>query len=442
MSSSPPTTSEPIVPDSNHRESLADFVRAALKQLDIPSNEQDGHARVTIPEEDQAAFDGKSELTVSLDPSANNSASEPINLDGRFCQWLLSRLHEVGPAIPVRPVDQPTAVKDITERLFAAYTVDDGRVHLGGCQLTDYPFLRLSFAATENGKQQLRHIFVAHDGSSVSDQLANDLGLLNIEPVLQRPPRIDEPALQSLITAGRRVAAQSTAARDPNATTVEPTLMALVWVKHASGQLSFTIGETTVSQAFSGWAKLLTAKPYTSPVSGASSFHLAATDDGRIDTIDQIAVCAVSGRRVLRQELVTCSVTGKQVLEEFTETCPVSGKPCLTDEFVTCPNCQQQVSKLALQSNICTACRSLQKIKKDDPRLVWILGEHAGLDRWKSWQLAETKTVYIAQATSWTKRLLAVVDKETLAVHHLATASRLSSLWSPVADTLRDELLK
>ena len=215
-----------------------------------------------------------------------------------------------------------------------------------------------------------------------------------------------------------------------------------MWVKHASGKLHFTIGETTVTLPFSGWARLLKAQPYTSPQSGASSFHLAATDDGRIDTFDQIATCEQSGQRVLRQELVTCSVTGKHVLEEFTETCPVSGKPCLSEEFATCRVCQQRVSKRVLdEPGACTACRQLASIKNDDPRLVWILGEHTGLDRWKHWQLAETKSVYIAQASRWTKRLLVVVDKETLAVHHLATAGKFTPNWSPVAESARAELL-
>lgn len=407
-------------------------MRWAIAKLDLPFDSQDGIGQLTIPESEQNHFAGKSHLQLALETHGDDANCEPTNLEGRFTQWLIGRLCGNSPAMPIRPAYQPTAVNDITQMLFAAYQVDDGRVHLGGCQLTDYPFLRLSFSVQDAGGEQLRHVFVAHDGSSVSDELARDLGLLDVEPILKRPPRIDDTAYQSLLTAGKRVASQSATSRDPNATVVDPAITALVWVKHASGQLDFTIGETTVSQAFSGWAKLLAAQPYTSPASGASSFHLAATDDGRIDTAGEIEVCQQSGRRVLRQELVTCSVTGKRVLEEYTEPCPVTGKPCLTDQFVTCPKCQQQVSSIALENDMCRACHSLKKIKKDDPRLVWILGEHKGLDRWNSWQLAETKDVYIAQAASWTKRLLVVVDKETLAVRHLATAGRMSSLWKPV----------
>lgn len=420
---------------------MVSFVRWAISQLDLDFELHEGHGLLQLAEADQPHFDGQSELKLSLGENASDNSLEPIHLDGRFCQWLLDRLNNVESYLSVKPLEQPSAVNDITQKLFDAYQVDDGRVHLGGCQLTDFSFVRLSFAGADNGEQEIRHIFVAHDGSAVSDQLAADLGLMEIEPILQRPPRIEESALQSLLSAGRRVAAQTVTSRDPGAATVEPLVTAIVWVKQASGHLDFTIGETTVSQPFSGWAKLLKPQPYTSPQSGAASFHLAATDDGFIDVFDQIAVCEESGRRVLRQELVTCSATGKQVLEEFTETCSVTGAQCLSDQFTICSSCQQRVSKLALEGNTCKACRSLKKIKKDDPRLVWILGEHGGLDSWNNWQLAETKTVYIAQAAGWTKRLRLVVDKESLAVHHLATSTRLSSLWTPVDEAVRDELL-
>ena len=430
------------MPDSNHCESVTEFVRWALVQLDLSLNESSGAPKLTLPEADRSSFGGVAELSLSWDDDRHDSELEPTNLDSRFGQWLLRCLGGGVTAVHTRPSGQPVAVNDIAQRLFAAYQVDGGRVHLGGCQLTDFPFLRLSFAAGEQGPTEVRHIFVAHDGSSVDDQLVSDLGLLDIEPLLQLPPRIDDPALQGLIAAGRRVAAQSTTSRDPNATTVEPLAIALVWVKHASGQLDFTIDDATVSLPFSGWSRLIAAKPYTSPQSGASGFHLAATDDGRIDVFDQIVPCQHSGRRVLQQELVTCSATGKQVLEEFTETCPVSGKPCLNDQFVNCPSCLQQVSKSSLQQTNCDACQKLAKIKKDDPRIVWILGEHPGLDRWNRWQLAETKTVYIALASRWTKRLLLVVDKESLAVHHLATAGKLTNTWTPVPEPVRDEILR
>jgi hypothetical protein len=50
--------------------------------------------------------------------------------------------------------------------------------------------------------------------------------------------------------------------------------------------------------------------------------------------------------------------------------------------------------------------------------------------------------VYIAQAAGFMKRLLVVVDKETLAVHRVATMPRLGSTWIDATGQSRDELLR
>jgi hypothetical protein len=205
--------------------------------------------------------------------------------------------------------------------------------------------------------------------------------------------------------------------------------------------LQFTVGSATSSLAFSSWAKLLEPRPFVAKHSGTASFHLAATDDGRVDAAEQIAYCQQSGRRVLRQELVVCSVTGKNVLPDFTEICSVSGGRALRHEFAGCTQCRQRVSRAVMNEGLCAACRGMKRVSKDDARIAWILGEHAGLDRWNRWQLAETATIYIAQAAGLFKRLLLVVDKETLAVRRLATAGRMSAGWIDASEAEQAELL-
>jgi hypothetical protein len=214
-----------------------------------------------------------------------------------------------------------------------------------------------------------------------------------------------------------------------------------VWVKHASGTLKFSVGECSASQQFSGWARAILPQPFEAPGSGASGFHLAATDDGRIDLADQISRCEISGRRVLLGELVVCGVTGKRVLEDFTEPCPVSGMPVLGDQFEICARCRQKVSKRVLEGSLCEACRTLKSTPKDDPRLVWILSEHKGLDRWSRWKLAETEQVYIAEAAGLLNRLLVVVEKASLEVRRLALSSRFSGTWADASELERSELL-
>jgi hypothetical protein len=430
----------PVVPESAHREDAAAFIRGALAHLQIPVELGDRDAVVQLPEADRAAFAGQQRLRLPLSGAAG-AGQESLAWDGRFGRWLVDRLQKSGPALHARPRLQPMGVNDIARTLFSAYQVDNGQVHLSGCQLTDHSFLRLSFVGDDE-HDAIRHVFTAPDGSTVSDELVRELGLDELEPIAKSPPRLGDSALRSLVAAGRRIAAKQSTTRDPAATTIEPLAVTVVWVRHAEGRLQFTIGSTSVVQTFSSWARLLKPQPFVARHSGTTTFHLAMMDDGRIDAAEAIAACQHSGRRVLRDELVECSVTGKRVLPDFTERCPVSGQPALRQEFVACTNCRQRVSKATLAEGVCAACRDMSKVTKDDPRLVWIFGEHPGLDRWSRWQLGETATVYIAQAAGFMKRLLVVVDKETLAVHRVATMPRLGSAWIDATGQSRDELLR
>lgn len=440
MTSLPTLDVQPILPESVHQEDPAQFVRWVLAELQIPVECDERDAVVIVPEADRAEFGGQQRLRLPLSGAAA-AGQESLAWDSRFGRWLRARLDRAGAAVHSRPRVQPMAVSEIAATLFPAYLVDNGQLHLAGCQLTDHPFLRLSFAGDEQG-DAIRHVFVAPDGSSVADQLVDKLGLNDLTPIAKSPPRINLAQIKSLSASGRRIAAKQSTSRDPLATTVEPLAVSVLWVRHVEGRLQFTIGRATASLPFSSWAKLLNPPPYVGRHSGQKTYHLAATDDGRIDAADQVAVCQQSGRRVMRDELVECSVSGKHVLADFTELCPVSRQPALRHEFAVCKSCLQRVSKVVLTEEACAACRTLAKVSKDEPRLAWILGEHPGLDRWSNWQLSETANVYIVHASRLLKRLLAVIDKESFSVSRLATAPRLGSTWVDVPDAARAELLK
>ena len=429
----------PIVPDSVHREPAARFFEWALTELQIPFAADGDGLVLELPPADRAAFGGRAQLRICA-ANAPDEHYEPLDWNGRLGVWMRERLSNAA-TLHARPVRQPMAVNDVTATLFGAYMVEGGQVHLAGCQLTDHPFLRLSFAPNETGGD-VRHVFVAPDGSSVSDDLVPRLGLDQLQAILRHPPRIDDGALRSLLAAGRRIAAKLSTGRDPEAVAAEPLAVAVAWVRHVEGRLQFSIGGAAADHPFSSWVSLLKPEPFVGKESGVSSFHLAATDDGRIEPAEAIGVCQKSGRRMLRQELVECSVTGLKVSREFAEECPVSGRPALRGEFSLCKRCRQRVSNAVLSDGVCSACRGVAKITKDDPRLAWILGEHPGLDRWKHWQLAETQTVYIAQASSLLRQLLVVVEKESLAIRRLAQRGRLSKAWVDLDDAARGDLLK
>ncbi|MEM9657289.1 MAG: hypothetical protein AAF961_02915, partial [Planctomycetota bacterium] len=357
------------IPDSPDYEDAAEFVLWAAAQLKLNPVDEEGAVVIELDEESQPDFDGQQHLRLQIAAAADDPAAEPIAWDSRFGQWLRGRLQGVDGALHTRPVVQPQSVNDISERLFAAYVVEGGKTHLAGCQLTDHPFLRLSFVDQQHPESAVRHAYVAPDGSTVDDALVNALGMDELESCDRQRPRIEPVALRSLIAAGRRIAAKQSSRRDPTATTVDALAVAVIWVRHATGRLQFSIGDATASLEFSGWAKLLAPKPFVGKQSGRGAFHLAATDDGRIDAADEIETCQQSDRRVLRQELVECCVTGSRVLPEFTQLCPVAGMPAMLDEFDTCAICQQSVSRTVLDGDECQACRRLEKIRKDDPRL-------------------------------------------------------------------------
>ena len=125
-------------------------------------------------------------------------------------------------------------------------------------------------------------------------------------------------------------------------------------------------------------------------------------------------------------------MTGRRVSPELAEACPISGRRLLRTEMVQCGCCRQRVSPQVVERNQCQACRRLKAVKKADPRMARLLHEHPALDRWRRWRMSETSRVYVLVATGWLKRLLVVVDKETLELRHMATGSRLSPRWAEV----------
>jgi hypothetical protein len=205
-----------------------------------------------------------------------------------------------------------------------------------------------------------------------------------------------------------------------------------IWCKYAEGKLQFTIGDQSVDLSFSGWTRTLEAPPFICPHSEVSSFHIAATDDGRIAAAEGIRTCAETGRRVLADELVTCEATGKAVVAEATQLCPVTERPVLERELVTCSACHQRVSPTIVEGGQCLACRSTQPIAKDATPLAKLLGEHVRLNRWPKWTASETANVYVLIAAGWWKRLLLVIDKTDWTVQHAAVGHRFGTGYASI----------
>ncbi len=321
------------------------------------------------------------------------------------------------------PADQPRSVHEIAARLFPAYSIKGGTVHLAGCLLENRLYLRVRRSPGGPG----RELFVDPSGELVPGELVRNLGMTNMRE-LEKPLEPIEDDLSQLVETARGAARRYW----PGPVSDGEVETGIVWCKFAEGKLRFTIGESWVDLPFSGWARTLVAPPFVCPHTGAESFEVAATDDGRIVAAEQIEACAETGRWALPEDLVACSVTRRRVLKSLTVACPVSGERLLASAAIECDRCRQRVSPHAVERGACAGCRSLRPVSKADPRMARILGEFPRLDRFGSWRIAETANVYLLEATGWLKRLFLVIDKETLEARRLAAGGRFSSRCDPI----------
>ena len=337
------------------------------------------------------------------------------------------------------PRGQPENVLQIAQRLFSAYTIDGGRVHLAGCTLEDRLFARLQYQQGEAATG----VYVDGDGQELDLRQVDALGLVDTTP-LEKPSPQAGPQLARFLTLVAPALEQrnSTGPQDSAGRQGELLSITLVWCKFAEGKLRFTLGEESVDLPFADWARTLQPPPFVCRYTGVQTFHLAGTDDARIVPAECIGRCAETGRRTLADELVTCSVTGKQVLSELAPACPVSGQAVLRRAMAVCEMCGEAVSPAVVKRGRCAACRGLRSIDKADPRMARLLDEHPELDRWGHWRMAETATVYILVASGWLQRLLVTADKETLMIKRLATGNRLQSHWNVVNPAQHRYVLK
>jgi len=331
--------------------------------------------------------------------------------------------------------DQPVGVHELTPRLFAAYNLDGGRIHLGGCTLEDRPFLQ-RVTSTENLPDET-HVgeLCQLDGTEVDAETIEQLHLGELA-TLEEPP---ESAASQLVKAAE-VASQAIATAGQNVGDAK-----VVWCKYATGKLTFTFGDESIDQSFAAWASAIAhgdyrPPPVVCPATGEETYHLTSTSDGRIVAQDAIATCSESRKKVLRDELVICAATGQSVLDEYLVACPVSSERVVESALIRCKQCRQEVSPQTLRSGSCAACRQLKSISAEDPRLVRILGEYQRLDRWRNWRLAETSTVYVLTATTLFRQLLLVVEKQTLTMKVVATKARLFGQFTDVPAFERSEI--
>lgn len=449
----------------NDRDAARDFALWALATLQFRVETNDDRVyTLFVPDDRPELFNGAGMVRFSF--AANSTKGDPTRSAAQLLRpqspmfkWLVGQLNTTG-VLHAVPKQQAASVHHVSSKLFEHFQVDGGNVHLAGCTLEDRPMLRLTYATSKSkpdtiestgdeaessetekiDEPELSHIVVTPDGTLVEPELVDTLHLHDLKPCTGRPPAISDAVLEEWLKKGDELCRQS------NSQTLEHIAATISWCKYAEGKLAFSIGSESVETSFHGWAQLfrdglLKPDPFVCPETGVKSYHLAATDDGRITAAEAIEPCGESGKRVLTSDLQTCEITGKRALPEFFQTCPISGKQVVRSALVECPMCHERVSSPELQGERCKACRTLKKVNKDDPRMARLLGEYAKLDRWRKWTIAETAAVYVLVTSSISKRLLLVVNKESLEVSHIASSGRIFGGWIEVPEGQREELL-
>ena len=440
-SSSAPNTDSSVIDTSIISDPLERFTLWALETLNLRAKpEGDGVYRMEIPE-DRPAFEDSRDVRFTCLANGTNGAVQPVRAGSPLFQWLVQQLQDRPLPINAAPDEQPAGVAALSPHLFSAYEVDGGKVQLAGCTLEDRPLLRLTYATgEEDSNGHLVHVFSDRQGNVISDDLLADLGVDRIKPLDSVPRTAEIGPLDQWIEQAETAGCERVQSADPFICAT------LVWCKHCAGKLLFDFDGASIEIPFSGWASRFAQgkekpPPYTCPLTGAESYHLAATDDGRITVASEIDVCCESGRRVLSSELVTCEDSGQRALDDYFTRCPVSERHVLRSGLQSCSVCQQDVSASALKAGRCAACRTPQPAGKDEPRMARVLGEFPKLDRWRKWKLSETAAVYVLVGSTMLRRLIVVVDKDTLEPRHLLTGNRWLPNLTPVPKSQWDDFL-
>jgi hypothetical protein len=468
-------------------DSFTEFVLWTIGSLKYELIVADDVYRLHVPEIARGAFADRTEINFSVSTLPHHEAEierlsqshgqhaelqlELLTPDSPLWLALLSQYQALGRGVTAQPSEQSCTVHEIAQRLFPAYSILGGHIHLGGCVLEDRPFVRLTFALparVEIGDSAsipvLVHRFFDAAGREITAEEVEQLGMNKLVPAAPNTPRLTDEQLTHLLASAEKTSQANPATRPSIIVPSSPAAMetngkrtqssmsviplgplwaaTIVWCKYTQGKLTVTIGEKCEEFPFAGWANALEPSALTCPQTGERTHALAATQAGVIAAANQIARCSETGERVLKRELLACSVSGKLALPDRVVRCPVCEEPVLRSALIECPVCHQHVSPDVLTRGICRACSAPPRVEKTDARLARLFGEYPQLDHWNRWKLSETATVYIAQARSLWRRVLLVVDKQTLEVEHIATAGLLSRRWTAVAKELWDEWLK
>lgn len=402
------------------REAIGDYLQFVAAAAGIAHRHTDGLLELEFSPQQHPRWPKPYRIQVAAGETSSQHLPRHTLAPSDAVAWLRDRLAREQQLPAAHPLSQPEAVHELTDRLFAAYTLDEGQVRLAGCHLEEVPFLRFTQLDAADPHMVVHHS-VAIDGGEIPESLATELGLHELLPLPGRHCQSLRDEIDATIA--------NQAATSDTELSLGVTLIVARW---ATGKLQFDLGTQTVTVPFAGWTTTLEAPPFECPATGKPTYHLTRLDDGQIVAAEGVEACEVSGRRMLDQDLTTCSVTGKRVDVALTEVCPVTGERALIEEFDQCASCHQQVSRAALAGGICRTCAGLTKVSANEGEIVELRDRYPALAQFRKFRRATSDAVLVVEAAGMWQRWLVVVSRDTNQPLAVATRGRLGRQWSHV----------
>ncbi|MDB4533848.1 hypothetical protein N9242_03180, partial [Vicingaceae bacterium] len=312
------------------------------------------------------------------------------------------------------PADQPSAIHELLPKLYSLFTIDGGVAKLAGCTIDDVPFLSIEQKTNDyRSIDDPGRIFFDLAGNPIVSNQLTELALDRIQPTDEPPAAMMQGrASKDILT---RIEGLELALGDAIVSRQE---IEIVWSKRATGKLSFQIGEQSVTASFAGWMHEIAddptkCPPYTCPITGRESYHLAADTDGTITVYDAIKNCEISGDQVIETGLSRCSVTGSWARTELLYRCPVSKQLLIESSTESCPVCGRKVAPTCIEAGECGCASNLSPTSTKEPVISDLIRKHPALSRWSGWKTGRIGDQVFVLATRWLKVILIICDEDS-----------------------------
>ncbi len=366
------------------------------------------------------------------------------------------------------PCGEPKCIHEIAGQLLGPYRVRGGHVQLAGCTLDARATLRLGFLAADAtvatapgtrtaAADELHYYYFGPDGCQLAAQDVARGGLGEVQSMERRLRKADREVMEAWVdVAEAGLRGDSRFAVEGAQSPGRLSEVAVIWSYWAAGKIVFRFTSGVSAQLqFAGWSRDFSAglqqpPKYRCPRSGRESFHCLALADGTVTVAEAVAVCELSGRELMLDELTRCEVSGRLIAVDQGVVCAVTGRVGSRDRMSQCQWCQAAVVPGVIREGVCQHCRSMKPLQESlSTREVGGLSGGAIVDqpwcqlfaeqqpeifqrlgaprKWLGWSSEEAVVI---QGGSLSERTFVVVRRSDGLLLRLGTRRRWSSQWT------------